>query len=640
MCIQLLTGWNTLLSGQEYIFQVADYGMEEGLSHTDVQSIHQDREGFMWIGTNYGLNRFDGYRFKWFTQEKHGLQTNAVNHILEDDQGWLWLINTGFSTSREVRTIDIFNPVTEQVVSFEEKFKAKLPFAPTDINSFCASDKGQLAFVTKQKKLWIYSSADGFEVHDLGVYPLSVEFFSKHHTIWCHASKTIDKLQDLIVEIDLKGKVVHRYEHAFPFQHNFIAGIDKGDNLWYLSRYWENKRFEKNQKGRIFKIDPSGVEHAFLLEDSALPDGAVNLDMPMIAYQYGFWLNPEKGNFWLYSKGSFLGFDPALGSSQELAATHKELAHSNVVYFDKAGKTWVGTTFGLYVIDLNPNPFQSLAYDPTKESLSAFRGITQDKQNTLWACIDRGKGWLGRFKTTGGAFETEIIGSEKAAWGRGYKYGIFSDEMGNIWFGSGQENIITKYNPENNSLQHFPYQIPGNGQVNIWSFYEDKNGILWFGTDNGVIGHIGADNSVALLPKMENISAKGGCIYQFFEDATGQVWLCTDDGLYQLDVEKKSVMPYHPKGLDFLQSGIYHAHADADGSFWLGSNGLGLLNGIPNQERTFGSPKRTASRTIRFMPFMKMIPAIFGYPQITASINSTNKLPIKSLLGERWYFRP
>ncbi len=555
--------------------------MEEGLSHTDVQSIHQDREGFMWIGTNYGLNRFDGYHFKWFTQEKNGLQTNAVNHILEDDQGWLWLINTGFRSSREVRTIDIFNPVTEQVVSFEEKFKTKLPFAPTDINSFCASDEGRLAFVTKQKKLWVYSSADGFEVHDLGIYPLSVESFSKHHTIWCHASKTDDKLRDLIVEIDLKGKVVNRYEHEFPFQHNFIAGIDKGDNLWYLSRNWENKRFEKNQKGRIFKIDPSGMEHAFLLEDSALPGGAVNLDLPLIADQYGFWLNPEKGNFWLHGKGSFLGFHPASGLSQELAATHKELAHPNVVFFDKAGKAWVGTTFGLYVIELNPNPFRSLAYDPEKENILPFRGITQDKQNTLWACIDRGAGWLGRFKTNGGAYETEIIGPEKAAWGRGYKYGILSDEMGNIWFGSGQENSITRYNPVNNSLQLFPYQITNEGQVNIWSFYEDKNGVMWFGTDNGVIGYIGADNSVALLPKLENISAKGGCIYQFFEDATGRVWLCTDDGLYQLDVERKFSVPYHPEGFDFLQSGIYHAHIDADGSFWLGSNGLGLFKWNP-----------------------------------------------------------
>lgn len=184
--ILLLTGWNNLLSGQEYIFQVTDYGMEEGLSHTDVQSIHQDRDGFMWIGTNYGLNRFDGYRFKWYTQEKHGLQSNAVNHILEDDQGWLWLINTGFRTSREVRTIDIFNPISEQVVSFEEKFGKNLPFALADINSFCASDEGRLAFVTKQKKLWVYSSADGFEVHDLGIYPLSGDVLqAQYHLVSC-----------------------------------------------------------------------------------------------------------------------------------------------------------------------------------------------------------------------------------------------------------------------------------------------------------------------------------------------------------------------------------------------------------------------------------------------------------------------
>lgn len=249
MCIQLLTGWSPLLSGQEYIFQVENYRMEEGLSHADVQSIHQDREGFIWIGTNYGLNRFDGYRFKWFTQEKHGLQTNAVNYILEDDQGWLWLINTGFRSSREVRTIDIFNPVTEQVVSFEEKFRKNLPFDPADVNSFSASDEGLLAFVTKQKKLFIYSSDDGFEVHDLSIYPLSLEFFSKHNTIWCHASKKDYNLRDVIIEIDLNGKIVNRYEHEFPFQHNFI-GVDKADNLWYISRNWADKRFEKKTKGQ------------------------------------------------------------------------------------------------------------------------------------------------------------------------------------------------------------------------------------------------------------------------------------------------------------------------------------------------------------------------------------------------------
>ncbi|MBK7336938.1 MAG: hypothetical protein IPJ00_12540 [Saprospirales bacterium] len=58
------------MQGQEYIAQVKYFGLEDGLSHRDVQCIHQDRQGFIWIGTNYGLNRFDGYDFKWFTKEK------------------------------------------------------------------------------------------------------------------------------------------------------------------------------------------------------------------------------------------------------------------------------------------------------------------------------------------------------------------------------------------------------------------------------------------------------------------------------------------------------------------------------------------------------------------------------------------
>ena len=69
---------------QNYIINIERYGLEEGLSHQSVQSIYQDEQGFIWTGTQYGLNRFDGYNFKLFTKEKHGLQTNVINHILHD----------------------------------------------------------------------------------------------------------------------------------------------------------------------------------------------------------------------------------------------------------------------------------------------------------------------------------------------------------------------------------------------------------------------------------------------------------------------------------------------------------------------------------------------------------------------------
>ena len=117
--IAILISWTTLLWPQQYIFDVQHYGVEEGLSHRDVQSVHQDTRGIMWFGTKYGLNRFDGYNFKWYTKETHGLQSNVVNHIFEDDKGRLWLIDTDNYIFNGVRSIDIFNPNTETSTSFD-----------------------------------------------------------------------------------------------------------------------------------------------------------------------------------------------------------------------------------------------------------------------------------------------------------------------------------------------------------------------------------------------------------------------------------------------------------------------------------------------------------------------------------------
>ena len=75
---------NTSFGDENPIIQVQYWGVEDGLSHRYVSCIHQDKSGLMWFGTVYGLNRFDGHEFKWFTEEKHGLQNNQIDQILED----------------------------------------------------------------------------------------------------------------------------------------------------------------------------------------------------------------------------------------------------------------------------------------------------------------------------------------------------------------------------------------------------------------------------------------------------------------------------------------------------------------------------------------------------------------------------
>ena len=76
--------------GQNYIPETHIYSVEEGLSHRQINDILEDRQGFIWIATPYGLNRFDGYSFKTWGQED-GLQSDQVERIFEDAYGFIWI---------------------------------------------------------------------------------------------------------------------------------------------------------------------------------------------------------------------------------------------------------------------------------------------------------------------------------------------------------------------------------------------------------------------------------------------------------------------------------------------------------------------------------------------------------------------
>ncbi|MEM6380227.1 MAG: two-component regulator propeller domain-containing protein, partial [Bacteroidota bacterium] len=124
------------LKAQNHLINTTHYRIDEGLSDRNVQTIYKDQRGFVWIGTKYGLNRFDGIDFKWYTKENDGLQSNEVNHILEDQAGRLWLIYTGSSFNKPIRSIDIYDPLTDAIQSFADIFGNQSDFEPTEIVSF------------------------------------------------------------------------------------------------------------------------------------------------------------------------------------------------------------------------------------------------------------------------------------------------------------------------------------------------------------------------------------------------------------------------------------------------------------------------------------------------------------------------
>ena len=137
--------------------QVVDYDIqyffkEQGLSNSTINDIYQDNDGYIWIATGKGLNRFDGQEFRIYSKRENGLLTNYISKIFGDQNNQLWLINYSESNA----TVSIFNKKTEKTISFEEYFP-NAPFEQKDI-SFIDSDKNGICIVTKQHEVYLYLS--------------------------------------------------------------------------------------------------------------------------------------------------------------------------------------------------------------------------------------------------------------------------------------------------------------------------------------------------------------------------------------------------------------------------------------------------------------------------------------------------
>ena len=105
------------LSGDYYFKNIS---MQQGLSHTTVTSIIQDRRGFIWFGTHNGLNRFDGKMFRIYNSGNSDLERNFTSGLMEDSSGRLWV---GTDDG-----IFLYNPDTDKIDKYQ-KGRNRVPLA-------------------------------------------------------------------------------------------------------------------------------------------------------------------------------------------------------------------------------------------------------------------------------------------------------------------------------------------------------------------------------------------------------------------------------------------------------------------------------------------------------------------------------
>ncbi|RCR67348.1 hybrid sensor histidine kinase/response regulator transcription factor [Larkinella punicea] len=530
-----------LANAQQFAASVKHYGPENGLSHREVNAIFQDRQGMMWFGTKFGLNRFDGKTFTTFTKDRNGLDFDNIQSIAQDAEGNLWLMGAKSQTN-----VTVFNPLTNQATSFQKKFeKQQFSTSFTDLQGLSSSDNGTIYLTNYQPAaLLSYHPTSGLRVVSLPQFKTLGTFrATAHHTVWAIAD------ENRVVELTADGRILHQFSHGKDVVSWCFGKQNAGIEFFYTVYNPAQK-----QNHRFYSVDESGHRREWspaLLESMKRYMGPVCYPFDRTGLVWdGISLRDSTNHTLLTIAGQTSG----------------EIIENRDFYRDQNGQFWLGTSFGVYQVKLTKNPFHRFFYqENNKAKQVATRGITV-VGDQVFANLEK----LGLFAIPRqGGLPKKLYGNTVFA------YGLTSNEQGKIYAGNG--NQLVQYIPP--SDRYTTLQLPKSFVV--WALHPlspehwlvgTPNGLQWVDTKNGLSKPFTAYHQFPELAQAH--------VLHIAPDRQGTIWICSNAGLYVVDPAKGITARYWSggKGGFYLPADNFqHFYQDAKGIYWLATANSGLI---------------------------------------------------------------
>jgi diguanylate cyclase (GGDEF)-like protein/PAS domain S-box-containing protein len=502
------------------------FSVEQGLSQATVQAILQDHLGFLWFGTEEGLNRFDGYTFEVFRHDPanpRSLADDMVSVLLEDRQRRLWVgSETGLSLFD--RRTDTFDPVPGmrgRVTGLVEEPDGTL-WAAVDGQGLFERDPHSDAFRLHQPQAGSPTS--------LGSYRLSALLRDRSGQIWIGTwDAGVDRLERQPGEPQVRF-VHHRHDPREP------GSLVQDEVFW-----------------------------GGLAEDTA-------------------------GRLWVATYGGGLSLlDRATGVFRQYRHRSGD-PHSigtdllTCLFVDRAGTLWIGTDgAGVQRYDAATDSFQALVHDPADPvslSQNVVRSIYQDVQGQLW--VGTYLGGANLLRPPHGTFgylthsPTDLTSlSDPAA------ASFLEDRNGRIWVGT-EGGWLNQLEPETGFVRvRFPSPAPSGPA--ILSLHEDREGRIWAGTYRSGLGRFDLRSRAFIIYRHQDGDSRSlgnNEVWSIAEDEEGALWLATNRGIDRFDRDH-GIVTAHIDAVHPLGQGTIGARAllrDREGNLWVGTlGGLGLL---------------------------------------------------------------
>lgn len=540
-------------------FRFQHLGVEDGMSDVFVSDILQDESGFIWIGTQYGLNRFDGYEFLPFTYDADdtlSLAANWVETIDLDTSGNLWLGTWGGGLHRfDLRTQHIERhpqaqslkgtPISNRIAVVDQGLDGKV---------WMATPEGLAQFDPDKGRFFYFPLAFRAQFSSLNTLCVDRSGF-----LWLGNSKGVAR-----IPIPKQGEQFLLPPSSVTY-FNQLRGVkhihlDRAGNAWVAGQNDLALIPHGEDSARLFAHDP--LDPHSLRSGKALSVYRDGSGRVWIGFDSGLDLFlPEKGLFYHYN------FDPENPASINRGSINK-------VFEDRQGNLWLGTSTGISMLAPYSEQFEYGDYPPAVREHVVAREILKTPTH-IWL----GGGQLLRYDLRTRHMDTLIRELTQSL--------VHDPELG-VW--AGTRSGLTLLEESSGRLHPFSKALQAaaqNPKAVYIAMAQDHRGRIWMGTSIGLWVFEAEKRQFRRVLLKESAARKNATEYvlalSISPDQT--LWVGTSgQGVFSFDLEQsfdevdqplwKQHYEYDPQNPQSLSNNVVIAlEHDLEGSIWAGTDG-------------------------------------------------------------------
>jgi len=589
--------------------RVEQLGIEQGLSQNTVNAMIQDSEGYLWIGTDDGLNRYNAYDVTIFRHQREdslSIIDNQIQSIYEDTNHNIWI--------GTIAGVSIFDRKTQTFKSFYKKEGTKNTLVDNDVNAITEDKEGFIWLGTKNGLSkydynnnsftnYIATEEDSLLLGSNNITALAVD---TNNNLWIGTNRSgINKWNLTNNEKKLYRLTRGDSTSFYGFGSSNIM-IAKNGAVWLaggggFNRYnpnidgFDRFRYQGNPyalqsltEGNDGSMWGAGLDYIYKLDidSKQLVRYRTSLDdlgsMPAI-------IRTKENIIWFASRNlGAIKYDPL--TSQFKYYYHEignknSLPHRNVwsAIKDNEGFVWVGTEEGVSRIDRSEaiSKYYHISQGEKKNDfkLRNVTDILQTQEGELWIV---GGNIVSRMidfsEEKGGRFVNLESDPKDSTTIQRTILNTFQDKQGTVWIGT----FFGFYKMNPNPSKPFGYDAQRFlKDLAIWTTFEDRNGVLWLGTTQGLIKVTRDETNTPIDFKYykndpENLkSISHNTIRAIAEDSKGNFWVGTTNGLNLMNRQTGEFEHWGERN-ELANYAIYGILVDEKDNLWISTN-FGLM---------------------------------------------------------------